>query len=74
MFHEMGFGWMGFGWLLWIAVTVIIVFFITKYTNSQKSIYTQNRSDESPLDILKKRYAKGEISKEDFDKIKKDLT
>jgi len=28
---------------------------------------------ESHLDILKKRYAKGEISKEDYDRMKRDL-
>jgi putative membrane protein len=29
--------------------------------------------NESPLDILKKRYAKGEINKEDFDRMKRDF-
>ena len=28
---------------------------------------------EAPLDILKRRYARGELTKEDYDRIKQDL-
>jgi putative membrane protein len=32
-----------------------------------------DRTAETPLVILKKRYARGEITKEDFDRMKKDI-
>ncbi|MGC8554072.1 MAG: SHOCT domain-containing protein [Candidatus Acidulodesulfobacterium sp.] len=35
--------------------------------------YTKENRSESAMDILNKRYAKGEITKEEFERMKKDI-
>lgn len=67
-------GWgMGFGWLFmtifWVLVVLGIVYLVRTLAAKEKS----GPAEELPLDILKRRYAKGEISKEEYDRIKDDL-
>lgn len=59
------------GGFMWIIIVIVIVLII--YLLMQKSKDANAVSQETPIDILKKRYAKGEITKEEFDKMKKDL-
>ena len=65
-------GWM---WLFPIIFLTIIFFMFTnknfKPTCSSNQI--EEKKEASALDILEKRYAKGEISKEDFEKMKTTL-
>ncbi len=66
---------------MWIIPVVMIIlcylFFrsgmIKRFGNSPSGSSNKTSSDESALDILKKRYAKGEISKTEFEDMKKDL-
>jgi len=48
-------------WVLFTIIFIVIAFDITK------------NDGKSPLSILEERYAKGEITKEEFDKMKEDL-
>ncbi len=66
-----GFGYGGtFMWLIFLIVVGLLVYFFVQAQKAKGPMQTQH---ESPLDILRTRYAKGEISKEDFDRMKKDL-
>jgi len=65
--------WMAFGglWMLifWGALIALIVWGIAKL--SGRGDTTPKRD---PLDVAKERYAKGEISREEFEQLKKDLS
>jgi putative membrane protein len=71
-----GYGWSrmmhyGFGGIfMWIIFVVLMGALMYAVFNLQRRGGTGN---ESPLDILKKRYARGEVTKEEFDGMRKDL-
>ncbi len=61
----------GFMWIFWIAIIVGIIFLV-KWMVQQSRPGGQQQGENS-LEILKKRYARGEIDKEEFEQKKKDL-
>jgi putative membrane protein len=68
-------GWgMGGGWLFmvlfWGLVIAAIVAVVVSFTRKSGGNGTKS---ESAMEILKKRYAKGEITKEQYDNMKKDI-
>ncbi len=63
-------GW-GLGMMLILMLFVIPVVIGLIYLLSGRN--TQQRHHSNPLDIAKERYAKGDITKEQFELIKKDL-
>ena len=70
---HMGWGHMdsGYGGLMTLITLIVIGILIYLMAKYGKENYKEEK--ETPLEILKKRYAKGEITKEKFEEMKKDL-
>ena len=64
--HGFGFGH-GVMWLFWVLVIVAIIAFVRHTNNGTSS------PPESALDILKKRYARGEIDEEEYQRRRQTL-
>jgi putative membrane protein len=70
-------GWVGsiFMFVIWVLIIVGIVFFVrflVRQSRGGRGLGGQDQED-SALEILKKRYARGEIGKEEFEAKRKDL-
>ncbi len=58
--------------VLVVGVVLLIVWFVRRQP-SAPTFSPTSTLPESPIEILKARYAKGEITKEQFEQMKKDL-
>ena len=66
--YGMGGGGMFIMILFWV-VTIVAIYYILKSLTEKDSHTSQETAEE----ILKKRYAKGEISLEEYEKIKENI-
>jgi putative membrane protein len=71
MFGNHGFMGGGFMWIFWIAFIVGLFFLIKWIVQQNKPV--EQKLVENPIEILKKRYARGDINKEEFEQKRKDL-
>ena len=63
---------MGAGmWIFWIAIIVFLVLVVKIMSNNNVS--QSEKINETPIEILKKRYASGEIDIDEFESMKKEL-
>jgi putative membrane protein len=66
--HGAGMGG-GFMWIFWLLIIFVIVLLV----KASRSNSSSNEQLETPLEILEKRYARGEIDEEEFQSRKKQL-
>lgn len=79
-YHMMGpwmMGGFGFGWfmpIVWIVIIGLIVWAVIALTKRTSGTSIQDPNKHiSALEILKERYARGEIGKDEFEEKRKDL-
>ena len=63
-------GWGLFMMVIWFLILTVIAVVVIKIVREHGN---STRQMADPLDIAKQRYAKGEITKEQFEQFKKDL-
>lgn len=75
-FEGMGWGWIGLGFLhmglFWVLVILGIVVLV-KWLASGPPTSLPPGSERRALDILKERYAKGELTREQFEQMKREI-
>ncbi len=74
-------GWIGpWGWIVILALVCFLAYALFgrgasgPSSRSEAPFRGERQDSEPPLEILKLRYAKGEISREEFEQMKKDIS
>ena len=77
MMDNLGFcgggGFLGLGWIFSILIWVLIIVGIVILAKWFMKEVGSTKKEDSAVEILKERYAKGEITKEEFEQKKKEL-
>jgi len=75
MFGGWGGGWLG--WIMmilfWVLIVAGVVALVKWLITSSRPSSEVGRSGGNALDILRERYARGEITKDEFEGMKKDI-
>jgi len=56
--------------LFWILVVAVVIILVKSLSGRRKN---DDRRSKSPMEILEKRYAEGEIDRREFEEKKRDL-
>ncbi len=67
------FGHMWIGWLFWVVIIGLIIWAVLFFAGRRSGGGQASDPKETALEILEKRYAQGEISKQEFDEKKSSL-
>ena len=64
--------WMLFGGILWLVFLGTVIYFIIYALGGTRS--ARRPDEDDALEIARRRYARGDITHEEFEQIRRDLT
>jgi putative membrane protein len=68
-------GWgMGFGFIFWLLILAGVIAGLVWFVRSQQYSQRSPERRSTALDVLEERYARGEITKEEYLQKKRDIT
>lgn len=72
MLHDIFMSNTWFFWFLWILI-IAVIFIVIWINTREKNKYIPFDQNGEATDILRKRYASGEINKKQYEEMKKDI-
>ncbi|AEB12857.1 SHOCT domain-containing protein [Marinithermus hydrothermalis] len=69
----MGFGFGGLGMILFWGLLILGIVWIVQTLAQRPPASGSQRESDQALEILRERYARGEITREEFERLKQDL-
>jgi putative membrane protein len=64
----------GAGWMMLFPVLVVVGVVLVAAWGARRILADDRRGDDAPLAIVQRRYANGEIDREEYERIRGDLT
>ncbi len=71
--HDGGWGAMFGMWFFWLVVIALVIVVVIWLVRAASDRGTGTRIDRSPEEILKERYARGDIDREEYQRRLEDL-
>lgn len=71
--YGVGGGWMAVGWAIMVLFWVLVIVGVVALVRVAVHGVDRGARPETPMDILRRRYAAGEISREEFEQMARDL-
>jgi putative membrane protein len=59
--------------LIWLVIIIVVAYLVYKLIKTEKIFAPQKSSIKTAADILDERYAKGELTREQYMQIKEDI-